>query len=257
MKKAIILIWAIVVLLCVAYAIVVTNAPVKALHQLQNQLREEKKIDPEKEAVLQLSELNELLKEKASKEAHLELASADSIGLFINLNDSSASLMLKGMQLHPSKVIQYKYDRFFKSFDQASAYALYSKPLNIVSQESNVEKRPFIHKIAPKDTSEVSSEISYTDTTKNVAISLKLTTDYGFQILLLAHDDDFSKRKHNNKELMKEKVNSFKNNIVAIVKRKPIPYSPSIKIYLKSQDIVNIYRALPNSAQVVVAFPEQ
>lgn len=257
MKKTTLFIWIVVILLIAGYAVITMNAPVRVLNELRKEIQADSVYKVKDEQTLQLGELSQLLNDKAGKESRLKLAQLDSIGLYINLADSTVSLMLKNMILRSSKIESFNCDKFFGSIDQATKSVVFSSPIEIKRQECNVEKRPYIYKEAPADTSEAPSGIVYTDTTKNVAISLKLSLDHDFIFYLLANNDnDFSKKSHNYKAIAKEKVNTFITNIKKIVKGEKIPYYPSTTMYLDSEDIVNIYRAIPNKAYVIITFPE-
>lgn len=98
--------------------------------------------------------------------SQLKLAKSDSIGLVIDLIDSSAILQIKGVKIRECKIRQIKMGRAFRKMQRENQMLVWlSLPFTLEKEWSTVPKAPIKIKKAPKDTAEANQMI---DTTRTV-----------------------------------------------------------------------------------------
>jgi hypothetical protein len=239
---------AVVFLSLLAVSIYLAYAPVKKLQQLnQFALADSAYMQEEGKQYNQQSLLG-ISREKAMKTARLELAANDSIGLIIHIADSLVSLSIRGMSIHKSHILRYQNDQVLLSLDNAAYMKMFSKPLKILSQEATIAKEPIVIKKAPKNPEEAALAPFQPDTIKPEQISVNLHLEFGILIKLEQEGQDF-----NNGGFWYQLVTAFinyRNQFTTGIDG----YTPAIKIQIPAEDLIAIYRALPQDASVVISF---
>ncbi|NJM15140.1 MAG: SDR family oxidoreductase [Bacteroidales bacterium] len=127
--------------------------------------------------------LDSLLKEKAYKNALLELSGNDSIHLVVNLRSSLACLYIKGVNIHHVKVQPVSTDKLLATLPAMQYYWLFSKPLSVKRQHATIVKEPIVERHAPKDTVEAAQNAYQPDTLIQNPAFLQLSTEQGIQII--------------------------------------------------------------------------
>ncbi len=88
-------------------------------------------------------------------QAQLQMAKSDSIGLSINLLDSTVSLMLKGVNIRSNKIARFKTSRLLKNIKHdLSVFDWLAGPFNLQHEWATLAKFPIKIRKAPRDTIE-------------------------------------------------------------------------------------------------------
>jgi hypothetical protein len=190
--------------------------------------------------------------EYAYLKAQLEVSKSDSISLTIDLPDSTADLMIKGVIVHSAKIESFKLGRFLNAVDDVALLRMLSYPIQVVQHTSTIPKVPLMVKIAPKDTSEYTPDI-IPDTTDIDAVNYIFETNAGIQFYLYESNpkesaDGMKQFKFDFRDRVQSGYMLFKS---AFTFKKP-KYQPEIRIKLKKRDAKIIYRALPENASIVL-----
>lgn len=194
----------------------------------------------------------EMLREKAFLSSQVKMADQDSIGLLINIRDSTLQLLIKGVPVRSFMIDDYDVSPFFHRANQEAIYSMLSSPLTITRMQATFMKDPVQVKIAPRDTSEAIID-ARPDTTDFEAVFFTLDTDRDIRFYFEQHEDtvgadrrarfffDLKDRSRNARATMREVI-SF---------RTP-PYVPYIKIWVSKAEAKIIYRAIPREGQIVL-----
>ncbi len=256
MKRYLISFWILVLVLAGVYAFFSFNAPAKKLAQWRIENTPDQDPEIENKRIANDQALKDLTHYKIFLQNRLQMAKSDSINLIVNLRDSIVSIELKGVTLHAAKIESYDLPAFFSAIDINTLNKVFSKPSQIVSQESNVDKKPLTVKKAPKSPDEVPSDVALPDTSLNIPVFVKLDID---SLFTFTFKPVFSGQEHYKKTMRKakwtERLRIMKNNWNSILIGKTPEYIPNVEIYLSSPDIVGIYRALPTQAQMTFMWP--
>lgn len=200
-------------------------------------------------------ELIDLMKEKAWVESRLKMASDDSIGLTIDLEQRTIKLELKGVAVMTSKIRDYSTSGFFKRMDGNVYFSIFGSPLMIQRFESSIEKNPLKVIVAPKSAEEAENAVTKKDTLQdeNVFWTVKLDRDIDLNIQGIDSVSEAQSRYKlgkgfESKRKMSNVFHTFKNIIQF---KKPV-YTPEILISIPENDAKAILRALPRNASVTI-----
>ncbi|MBN1184202.1 MAG: hypothetical protein JXB49_18075 [Bacteroidales bacterium] len=193
--------------------------------------------------------------EKAFLESRLSLAKADSIGLSINLKDSTIYLVLGGLEIHKARIAGFKSSSFFMQMNRQTFINILSGLMEVESHNGSIVKEPVYYYKAPKDTIEASKRYFSPDTSQIIPAYVQMKLSSHFTLLIMQQETrslrDFTGRLYFSfKQKAKRTIHDFHNLVMF---RLP-DYSPQIVIYIPRKDVVNIYRALPDHAQVSMRF---
>jgi hypothetical protein len=193
----------------------------------------------------------DLMTEKAFLSSRVRMASSDSIGLLINLPDSSVQLLIKGLPVRSVKIAGYDISAFFKRVNQEALSSMLSSPLTITDMHATFKKDPVNVKIAPKDTSEVKVD-SKPDTTDFEAVFFTLDTDSHIRFFFEQQEDTkFVDRFARFFFDLKDRAGNVCSNLKAMVLFEASAYTPYIKIWLPKAEAKIIYRAIPREGLIV------
>ena len=203
--------------------------------------------------------LIELMKEKAWVESRLKMASDDSIGLSIDLEDHVIQLELKGVVVMTSKIKDYSTSGFFKRMDGNVYFNMFGSPLTIQKFESSIAKNPFKVIQAPKSVEEAESKPAIDPTMKdslpkeNVYWTVKLDRDFELNIQGI---DSISESKSDYKLgegfAFKRDLRNIMSSFKQIIRLNNPNYTPEILILLPENEAKAILRALPVNASVTI-----
>lgn len=192
-----------------------------------------------------------LSRDKAYNQARITMAETDSIGLALNLSDSTAILEINGVTVHKAKLSDIKISKALIKADEYALSAMLSIPFTIKEDFSTIKKEPLMIKIAPKDTSEYKPDI-LPDTARIEAVNYMMEMENGFRLYVYQNNDE------EGGGLRKYffDVNDRFKNIAAIFGKifvfKVPEYHPSVKIKMERSDARIIYRALPRYGQIAI-----
>ena len=164
----------------------------------------------------------------------LSMASQDSINLTIDLQDSSITLSLLGVQLKKSKVLSYQISNSIFKIDQTTWL---DSGFQILGEHSSIVKHPVVYRKAPKDTVEAKG----------------LTEKEANEV----PEDDVYFAFFMNKQLMivvdqyEESVkNNHKGNNNRLIRNNPDHHF--IRLSLNKNDAKSIYRSMPAQGIILI-----
>jgi hypothetical protein len=195
-----------------------------------------------------------LLEKKTSLDARLAMSDDDSIGMRINLKENALYLEIKGIILHKTPILEQKTSSFFKRLSPAEKYVLFSKPLAIQKDESTILKDQFVVVYAPKDTLEAQARPEPTpDTVLREPVMYRLYFKNGMRIQVTGQLADsipqFWPRLKFNYD---DRTKFLKELTRGIIKKRPLPYQPTISIVIDAREAMAIYRAVPKKGNVIL-----
>lgn len=197
-----------------------------------------------------------LMKNKAWVESRLKMASADSIGLSIDLEQHEIQLELKGVVLLKSKIRESSISGFFKRIDGNVYFNIFGSPLTIRRFESSIEKNPLKVVQAPKDTIAAAAAAAIKKDSlqdKNVYWTVKL--DHNIELNIQGID---SVTKAQNKYKLgkgfefKRDLKNIISSFQHIIKFEKPTYTPEILISIPANEAKAILRALPRKASITI-----
>lgn len=224
----------------------VETAPLSSIKKYRDIVESDSIFNAKYDTLYNYPEFSGLVKEKAYKEALLKLSENDSIQLAINIPDSTVSLYIKGVRIHHSKISYFEKDKILENMPIIQQVYMFSKPINILSQNSTVIKEPIFVREAPKDTIEASLNAWQPDT---------LVQDPAFLVISVENDIDIILEQESNPTKIDQKVysqfhrelkkNYFTNSVKSVIKPHEESYRPRITIKIPADELRSIYRALP------------
>ncbi|MGB4206034.1 MAG: hypothetical protein WBJ84_10515 [Bacteroidales bacterium] len=193
-----------------------------------------------------------LQNEIAFIKAQLSMAKTDSIGLIINIPDSTMALDISGVDVSVAKIINSKFSRSLYAIDHRALAIMLSEPLRITNSVASIEKEPIIDKVAQKDTTESSLPDKTREINNHEPVYFELTLENDFRILIIQQEE-------------LRKIDRFKFNLGLAVRRaikdtKSIlkfrlpDYSPVIQLIVSEKDARAIYRAIPEKGKICLFF---
>jgi hypothetical protein len=191
-------------------------------------------------------------REKAFYQARVVMAESDSIGLALNLSDSTAILEINGVMVHKAKVSGIFVSKVFGKADEYSVYSMLAIPLTIRNDYATIKKEPVMIKMAPKDTSEYKPDI-IPDTARSEIVNIMLQMDNGSRLYVYQNvGENEGGRLSQFLFDMSDRLRNIRDNLKSIITLKIPEYHPSIRIRISKTDAKIIYRALPKHGQVAV-----
>ena len=201
------------------------------------------------------------LKQKAWLESRLKMASLDSIGLAIDLEQRVIQLELKGVVVMSSKIRDCSISGFFRKMDGNVYFAMFGTPLSIKELKSSIAKNKFKVVEAPKDTIAAQAAADAAakkeqEALRNENVFWTVKLDRGFDLDIQGIDSiaEAEKRYEFGKGFeferdMKNIASSFQH----ILKFSKPTYNPEILISIPENDAKAILMALPkNSALITI-----
>lgn len=258
-KKPVLLRWyillplIIIILFITSYAWVSVKSPAKKLNELEETFRivpdDKSKTDTR---IYSDSTYLSLIHERSFLQSRIAMAESDSVYLTINLADSTANLEISGVVVHETPLMNIEISKILRKGDEYTITSLFSKPFNIISYYSTIEKEPLMIQIAPKDTSEYKPDI-IPDTADVEPVNYVFELDYGIRLFVFQEEeinpgDRRSSDKINMHYRYKDTGEALKNYFSFNVPE----YHPFIKVILPRADAKIIFRALPDRGQIAI-----
>lgn len=200
--------------------------------------------------------LIDLMKDKAWIESRLKMASSDSIGLSIDLEQHLIQLELKGVVVMSSKIRESSISGFFKRMDGNVYFDMFGSPLTIQRFESSIEKNPLRVVQAPKDTIAAAAAVAIKkDSLQDKSVYWTVKLDHDIELNIQGIDsisEAKSKYKLGKGFEFKRDVKNILNSFQQIKKLKKPNYTPEILISIPENEAKAILRALPRNASVTI-----
>lgn len=196
---------------------------------------------------------HELLKEKGLLNSLIKLAKSDSVGLFLNLSDSVAQLMIKGVAVRDIPLREIKLPSLFSRTSQEALYEWLSEPVKTRTLKTTIPKEPLNIVRAPKDSSDIIPSVK-PDTTSSEPVFFMLDSDrklrlYFYQIEREGDDFwaglDFE---------WTDRWMHVKKDINAVFTFQVPDYTPTLRIGVTKEDAKVLYRALPEYGEIVITY---
>jgi hypothetical protein len=199
-------------------------------------------------------ELISITKENAYLKALTELSLSDSSQLALNLSDSSISLYIKGVEVHRARLQEPEVDAILQHLPNSHYLWLFSSPLAVTEQYATFEKEPIIVRDAPKDTIEAAAQDEIIIRENEPAfVHLKLAHDLD---LIMEQDSVIDNRtrwaqyRFNSRIIMDD----YRKTIQEFFSSGKMNTNATIRFKIPTNDLVSLYRALPNQAEIVIRY---
>jgi cytoskeletal protein RodZ len=185
--------------------------------------------------------------------ARTALTSAEPIGLIVNVIDSTAKLVIKGVTVHSTLIKEIDICQALFAIEPYHLTAELSNPLQIKHSRATIEKEPIIVKNAPSDTSEVENTGNLPDTSNTTPVFFELTFHNGFRLIVLEEDSGETIYKRAYRRFFYiPALAAVRRNVVSIMKFKIPEYTPEIRISMPGDEARAIYRAIPEEGFVAL-----
>lgn len=245
----------IVALAMLYYLFTAAAAPVRKIAQLNNIALTDSVFMSKNTEIGMHKDLLPLVKEESYKKAMIAMARQDSIGLVINFADSTALLMLKGVEIHRSKIEKYQIDYVYKGIKAPAFKKIFSQPLHNLSEYSTVIKEPIVVKKAPETPEEALAFATIPDSIVPEPSYVWYGLEHGFKLILVQNNwtthDELKVKREYLADLRREKIS---NRFKSFVNYNDPHYTPKVIIELNAREVRAIYRALPRNASIVLHF---
>ncbi|MDZ4205383.1 MAG: hypothetical protein U1C46_11280 [Bacteroidales bacterium] len=194
-----------------------------------------------------------LQKQLSFSQARLDMAHPDSIGLSINLANSTMNLEIEGVTVHTTHIISYRVSRSIYGLDHYALARMLSEPLLISESSATIPKEPIMVKKAPKDTIEATLPDIMPDTSTVVPVFFRLSFKNDFQLLVLQEETIMSMQMRKRFVfLCRIRFANAWKAIKDVIRFRVPTYSPEIRIIIPSSDARIIYRALPENGMAAL-----
>lgn len=241
--------------LALIYTTMVAIAPIRKMNELKKMVQADSVFYSKNEPILQDKSLFELVKSKAEKEAQLFLAKKDTFGILVDLNDSTLSLMYKGINVHRAKIYDYQLDQFFKAMHPLVYAKIFSKPLRTQLEYSTIVKEPIIVKKAPKNEEEAIANAFQPDTIIQSPAYMRLELEYNINLHMVQKEFTSEEEKEVEKQykgdIRKRKNADIVRNFTHL---KNASYTPNLILFLNADELRSAYRAIPEDALVIFKY---
>lgn len=189
-------------------------------------------------------------------QASNRMAASDSIGLTVNLYDSTIILGINGVTMRSMPVISYEIPGSLRGVDHYALSKFLSEPIPVESSEATIVKEPLMVKIAPRDTAEASAlPIIAPDTSGVAPVFFRLRLGNGVNLVFLQEKGEDRKSLTARRQfLFRRSLRVAATGLKHAATLKIPPYEPEIRIEVSKVDARIIYRAIPNRGEVVLSF---
>lgn len=196
---------------------------------------------------------HELLKQKGLLSSQIRLAKNDSIGLFLNLSDSVAQLMIKGVAVREIPLRKIGLPSLFKRTSQEALYEWLSEPVRIKTLKATIAKEPVNVVQAPKDSSDVIPAVK-PDTTNSEPVFFILDSDRGLRLYFYQTESGGKDWSAALAFAWADRWQEVKRNVSAILNLQVPEYIPTLRIGITKEDAKVLYRALPENGRIVITY---
>lgn len=185
--------------------------------------------------------------------ARISLARVEPLGISVNLPDSVALLEIRGVTVHTSKIQKFHVDRKFKSIHPFYLSQELAAPLKVISYSSTIPREPILIKVAPKDTTQVSSSDFVADTASTAAVCFQLSLENGMKLTVLeSHKGPWWWTTDIRKFIISTRLPEIKNNFLNLFRFRLMETHPEIIVVMSRNDAKTLLRALPEHGMVAL-----
>ena len=195
--------------------------------------------------------LFELKKTENLLRSRYNLASEDSMYLVLDLIDKIASIELKGVPLHKSKITDFSISNSIKMFHTEQLLHWISQPFLLKNSVSTIARVPIAVVNAPKDTIEANSNTVLPTAPVREDVYLILNFERNLQLIIQQEEISEGKSRVDSLKLSYKKKEIDKT-IKSLTTTKRELVNPQIVITLKKSDATILYRALPLKPKMVL-----
>ncbi|MCK9412425.1 MAG: hypothetical protein M0Q53_09010 [Prolixibacteraceae bacterium] len=222
----------------------------KADPKVQNKPASEGSVSNSKD---DLTKYFELKKAETMLRSRYSLSSEDSIYLVLDLITKVATLEMKGIPLHDSKIKKVWISNSIRMFHTEALLQWIAQPFVLKNVNSTIERVQFLVKNAPKDTIEANKTEAIPAPRRTEDVYIVLNFERNLQLVI--------QQAEISEGADKARIDSLKNNLLkketekslkALSSFKRDAITPKIIITLPKSDAVTLYRALPQKLKMVL-----
>lgn len=255
-KIFIISIWlfAFLILLLIYYVSMTAWSTIRWVEEVSIQYKSQAGKDSDA-GILDNSKYVQIQNQIAFTKARLKMAETDSIGLSLNLPDSTISLEISGVNVTNVKIERQRISRSIYAVDHATLALMLSQPLRISGMVATIEKEPIIEKIAPRDTTEANQANDIPQAITHDPVFFELTLNNGLKLRVLQSEaENKSDRSSRFWFNLRRATSKTLNNLKSLIRFEVPEYSPEILIMIPGAEARAIYRAIPEKGLVSISF---
>lgn len=250
--KYFVIILVIVLLFSVYYVVALRMAVGHYVGQFEQKYASSENLLKDTVSLYRVPGYHELLKQQGALSSLVQLAQSDSVGLLLNLSDSTVRLLIKGLAVRVIPIRELQMSALFRRAKEDVLYQWLSAPFKITTRLSSIEREPLNSVIAPKDTSDEREEV-VPDTLHKKSVFWIWDTDRELELYFYQSDGEDQERAVQ-KFHLKEKWADICRNLKAVFTFSVPEYKPVLEIGLTQEDAEVVYRALPQKGQVIITF---
>jgi hypothetical protein len=222
----------------------------KADPKVQNRPASEESVSNSKD---DLTNYFELKKEETLLRSRYSLSSEDSIYLVLDLITKVATLEMKGIPLHDSKIKDVWISNSIRMFHTDALLQWIAQPFVLKNVNSTIERVQFLVKNAPKDTIEANKAEAIPAPRRTEDVYIVLNFERNLQLVI--QQSEISEGAD------KARIDSIKNSLFkketekslkALSSFKRDAITPKIVVTLPKSDAITLYRALPQKLKMVL-----
>lgn len=195
-----------------------------------------------------------LMEKEAFLQSRLAMTETDSIGLTLNLLDSTMSLEIQGVVVHTSKLLVIKKSRFLDKTNAAAKINWLKTPFRTVSYKASIPKTPITIANAPRDTIEAEQISKQIQDTIPEYISYSLLLDKDLRIEISQSNDSLPRWARPTPSFFSRKWDGFKQTMGSLFGMADENYVPYIFVEIPFSEARSIYRAIPENALVTITY---
>lgn len=203
-----------------------------------------------KEAMMKLFELR---KKELLLHSRLSLASEDSMYLVLDLVNNTATLEMKGVSLHESRILDSKISNSIKMYKNDDLLNWMAEPFMVKHVDATIPKISFVEKMAPKDSIEANKASVEPAPAKLGDVYMVMDFERNLRLVI----EQVEKPDAEGKKLitaLKRKYQGIeiRRSLQSLLKFNREPAMPQINIVLPKSDATILYKALPLHLKVIL-----
>jgi hypothetical protein len=224
--------------------------PGKTDNRSQDKPVEQDAVSNSKEDLLKLFELK---KTETLLRSRYNLSSEDSIYLVLDLIKKVATLEMRGIPLHDSKIADVWISNSIRMFHTERLLHWLSQPFVLKNAASTIVRVPFLVKVAPKDTIEASKMDVTPAPRRTEDVYIVMNFERNLQLVIqqseLSEGEDKMRVDSLRRSFTKRET---EKSIKALSSLKREAIVPKIVITLPKSEAIILYRALPQKLRMVL-----
>lgn len=199
--------------------------------------------------------LVETLRHEDFLKAQHQLAKSDSIYLVVNLLDSTATLLVKGVTLLEIKISRYEVSKGLKKLPEFQYKRIFSEPLHSSHDYSTIEKFPIVIKKAPRDTTEAQLTEKAPEPPALLDVYFWLEFNENIFLEVRQSENELAGPAKLVRQYNRQKRKKMLSRNFDIITGKSLYFHDySIKIEIPREEARSLYRALPVKPHVIIRF---